>query len=95
MRLRLVPRDHKIVYPIVEDCCRPPRDFKPRLPRWLASELFLDQFSVIAIEMDIAAHPYQFARLKIALLGQHADEQRGTPQIERQTQRDIAATLIA
>ena len=49
---------------------------------------------MIAVEMDIAAHPDQLPGLQIALLRQHPDEQRRAPQVEGQPQRDIAAALI-
>ena len=56
--------------------------------------MFLDQMGVIEIEMRIAAHPNQLPRIEIYLLGQHSGEQSSGPEIERQAECNIAATLV-
>ena len=93
-RQRRVIMDHKIIYHVIENCFGAAKKLQPRLALWLAGELFGDQMRVVEIEVDIAPHPHQFARQHVNLLRDHAGEQRGRPQVERQTQRDVAASLI-
>lgn len=83
MRLGRVVRNHEILDPVVEDRIGPAGDFQMGRTFGPARELLFDQRRVVQVEMDIAAHPNGLTRLKVALLREHAGEQRKGPHVER------------
>ncbi len=91
---RRVIMHREILDPVIEYCFGPPRDLQPGDALRASGELFLDQVSVIEIEVHVPAHPHQFSGKHIDLLRDHPRQQRGRPQVERQAQRHIAAALV-
>ena len=72
MRVRIIAGDGKIFETIAEDIIGAAQDLKLWESTRGARELFCHQMFVIGIEMAIGAHPDDFIRHKIALLGEHA-----------------------
>src|SRR3546814_11750823 len=48
---------------------------------------------MVEIEVDIAAGPYQFMRVQIALLRDHSREQRRFEHVEGEAEAEVARTL--
>jgi hypothetical protein len=69
--MRIVSFDGKIIDPIVINASGASVQFKRRERPWFARELQPGLVEVVEIKVDIASHPDELTKFKIALLGDH------------------------
>src|SRR3546814_14927729 len=93
MSLWRIILDCEILEAIVENAGWAAEDTQLRTPCWHARQLRFDEFRMVEIEVDIAAGPYQFMRVQIALLRDHSREQRRFEHVEGEAEAEVARTL--
>src|ERR1041385_8825832 len=93
-RMRLVAEELEVFEREVADIFDPRIQFHPRQRPALASQLFARPVEVVVVKMQVAKRMHEIARRKIYNLRDHHREQRVTGDVERHTEKQIAAALI-
>src|SRR5579863_9228146 len=89
--MMLVAHELEILEGVVEQGCGAAPEIEPRRREGRARELQFRLLEMIAIEVAVAARPDEFARLEVALLGEHVGEQRVARDVERHAEEHIGA----
>ena len=84
----------KSSYCVLEQARRAPPDVQPRRRKWRARELQIGLLQMIQIQVAVAAGPDELAGGEVALLRDHAGQQRVGGDVERHAEEHIGAALV-